>query len=129
MSWRDIIKSSTTDRLFDELIETLRDYSPLILGVGDRDSQGRADTLNVINRVRDIINDDRHNPANARDAFEFMLSVIKGHHKGLVERTGQNMHSARNVDFIATLEDIIEQIISAVGIRMDDDWKKWDEGI
>tara|TARA_R100001510_G_C7618584_1_gene180049 strand:+ start:39 stop:431 length:393 start_codon:yes stop_codon:yes gene_type:complete len=130
MSWRDVIKNSTTDRLFDELIQILREYNPWLLGVGDRDSEGRADTLTIINRVRGIINDDIHNPAGAPSAFRYMLSVIKKHHKELVERTGQNMHSARNVDFIATLEDIIEQIISAVAINTNDDaWKKWDEGI
>jgi hypothetical protein len=125
MSWRDVIKNSTTDRLFDELIEVIREYNPYILGYGESDS-----TLGIINKVRGIINDDEHDPKGAKLAFRYMLTVLKGKHKRLVERTGQNMHSARNVDFIATLEDIIEQLVSAIAIGMNDDaWKKWDEGI
>jgi len=115
MSWRNIIKSSTTDRLFDELIETLGEYHPHFYTPGDETI--RLSNAYQINMARKFTNEVKVPKRNIISGLEQILTVLKRQHEGFVRRTGENMRSSRNVDFIATIEEIIQQLISEVETR------------
>ena len=110
MSWFNIIKSSGTDILFDELLVTLEEYHPHLRG----NEKVKRTNAYQINMTREAVNSNKTSPESLANAFNVILSVLKRHHRELVEKTGENIHSARNVDFIATIEEIIGQLISEV---------------